>query len=107
MWELHNQRPLPPSTVLDGVEHLCCNPACVNPWHLSFSTQRQNIKTSLLADRPNVCRRKLSNEDVREIRLLREQGEYMNELAAQFRVHKSTIQRILSKTKNRGHTYLS
>lgn len=103
MWELHNQQSLPPRSLFYVVEHLCSNPQCVNPWHLSYSTQRQNVKTALIADRPGMCRRKLSNEDVRQIRLLRQTGKRLKVLAEQFDVSVTAIKNILYR---KTHTYL-
>ncbi len=58
MWERHNG-PVPPGLILD---HLCRNPACVNPEHLEPVTHTENVRRGKAA--------KLTVEQVREIRAL-------------------------------------
>lgn len=50
--------PIPPGLVLD---HLCRNPACVNPEHLEPVTDRENLRRgmgpSMVTFRTNRCKR--------------------------------------------------
>ena len=39
-WEAHNAMPIPPGMV---VRHICDQPQCVNPFHLTVGTHQQNM----------------------------------------------------------------
>jgi hypothetical protein len=93
-WELHNG-PIP-----EGMEilHNCPegdNPACVNPAHLRVGTHAENMADTVIKGQAvkgeQVSISKLTEESVREIRRLLNQGNSLAKLAAQFHVGHSTI----------------
>lgn len=100
-WELKNG-PIP-----DGlcVCHRCDNTLCCNVDHLFVGTQKENIGDAARKNR--MCRNgapkrfgkdnhncKLSNEDVAEIRKMRESGETIIRIAQTFNINNSTVSRI-------------
>ncbi len=118
-WELHNG-PIP-----DGlfVCHHCDNPPCVNPTHLFLGTKVDNARDMAAKGRhafqqhperaargekngshthPECLprgehhhRAKLTDDDVRAIRMLRNAGHTMPSLATQFGVTLGTIKRVV------------
>jgi hypothetical protein len=70
--------------------HSCGNRACVNPRHVRWATQAENMADRWLHGTVPV---KLTDEQVVEIRSLKGRIGQVP-LAARFGVHKSTIQRI-------------
>lgn len=74
------QGAIPAGAVLD---HLCRQPACVNPAHLEPVTQAENVRRSPLA--------KLCQEQVDEIRLLFADGGRDVEIASMFGVSRACI----------------
>ncbi len=92
-WELHNG-PIP-----DGlcVLHKCDTPPCVNPDHLFLGTQKDNIQDAFKKGRLFIPKgednkqSKLKNEDIIEIRKLREQGYTQVLLGKMFGVRHTTI----------------
>jgi len=77
------------------VLHICNNPRCVNPMHLYVGTYSDNNQDTIRDGRSP--HRKLSDEEVREIRKLYSEGGITHrKLAAEFDVHKSSISSILS-----------
>lgn len=68
------------------IDHLCRNRSCINPNHLEQVTPEENTRrgltTSLTADTVAIIKTRLCDGDRRA------------DLAADFGVHKSTIQRI-------------
>lgn len=71
--------PIPVGLHLD---HLCRNPACVNPDHLEPVTNAENCRRG--------ARAILTHEKVAEMRRRRAAGELVDVLAADFGVHKNT-----------------
>jgi hypothetical protein len=84
------------------VMHKCDHPYCVNPDHLSLGTQKDNMSDMRSKGRePDFLGEKnpsskLTADDVREIRRLRQTGMTQPQLAAQFKVIQQTISSILN-----------
>lgn len=108
MFEIH-YGPVPEG---DNVLHRCDNPPCVNPGHLFSGTQKQNmddmwakgrqqeyVDQPLGSKHPNA---KLLENDVLELRRLRESGSTYKSLAERFGISKSTVADIVSR-KNWRH----
>ena len=76
----------------EEVMHLCDNPKCINPKHLQSGNRQLNV-----ADRSKKHRSrsmKLSDQDVREIRVLISQGISKSIIATQYDINASQIYRI-------------
>jgi hypothetical protein len=92
------------------VMHTCDNPECCNPAHLQAGTQQKNIADMHAKGRAGDCRNfgekhgmaKLSDTDVRCIRLLRSCGAIQQHLADAFGVRQNQISRIV-RSENRAH----
>jgi len=78
------------------VRHTCENKHCFNPDHLLLGTQLDNMLDEVRKGKVG----KLTEEDVRRIRVLRAEGKAQYELALQFNVSESAISKLLS-----GETY--
>jgi len=65
------------------LDHLCANPACVNPDHLEPVTHAENCRRGLRA--------KLNHKVVSEIKTLRTKGMTKTALARKFKVERHTI----------------
>ena len=52
-WEAHNAMPIPPGMV---VRHICDQPQCVNPFHLTVGTHQQNMTDRHNRPRPKKTR---------------------------------------------------
>lgn len=109
------------TTIPEGliVRHMCDNPSCVNPDHLELGTQRDNMNDMTERNRqakgdksgarlhPEKVARgdkhysaKLTEDDVKEILILRDFDFTQTELAKRFNVSQATIGYIL-----RGDTW--
>lgn len=93
-WELENG-PVPKGLF---VLHECDNPVCINPAHLHPGTPKRNVEEMQSRGRVAVGAKlphtKLSEMDVREVRLMLERGALQREIAEQFGVHRITISQI-------------
>ena len=81
------------------VLHRCDNPLCVNPAHLFLGTNADNMRDMVTKGRGRKERleRKLTAEQVREIRARFKNGESTNSLAAEFGVSGSNITHITQR----------
>lgn len=82
--------------------HSCDNPPCVNPDHLRAGTAADNAHDKVERERSargvGNAAAKLTEADVREIRLLRAKGHTYGQLASRFQVGTSTIGRVVKRT---------
>lgn len=96
-WMLHHGQPIPDGLV---VMHLCDNPRCVNPAHLSIGTQLDNVRDQIARGRSRRCTGSshalstLTADDVATIRRRSAGGEMRVTLAREFKVSATTIWRI-------------
>lgn len=89
------------------VLHECDTPNCVNPAHLSLGTHLDNMKDMLSKGRAGwqkgvLPHRKLTDDDVREIKKRIKNGERNGDLARFFGVSPNTISGI-THGRNRRH----
>jgi hypothetical protein len=90
---------------IDGryVLHTCDNRLCVNPKHLYFGTQTQNmidrVNHGTVIRGEQVKGSKLTKVQVMEIISAKKNGENTEELARQYGVHKHHINRIARGTR--------
>lgn len=90
-WELTNG-PIPEGMV---VMHLCDNPPCVNPAHLSIGTHRENAADKITKGRQRPGRlAKLTPEAVREIRVKLAAGATRAALGREYSISATTITKI-------------
>lgn len=95
-YELHNG-PIP-----DGLEvlHECDNPPCVNPAHLFLGTHQDNMDDMHSKDRHNAAKgesvggAKLTEDQVRQIRQRRTNGETGVTLAKEYGVSAAVISKV-------------
>jgi len=92
VWELIN------GPIKEGlcVCHTCDNPSCCNPSHLFLGTQEDNIHDMMHKGR-HVGHKKLTEDQVREIKTKLGEGQSCKALAKEYKVSQSTISMI-----NRG-----
>ena len=85
------------------VLHSCDNPSCCNPAHLRIGTHQDNMNDMHNRNRANKARgerasgAKLTEQDVHDIRHLRNQGLTLAELADRFSVTNVAIHRIVHR----------
>ena len=80
------------------VLHECDNPSCVNPDHLRVGTANDNTQDMIAKGRAKlVTRAKVSPEQVREIRTMRERGMMTKDIGERFGVSGSTVTNICNR----------
>lgn len=83
------------------VLHRCDNPTCVSPDHLFAGSAGDNMADKKAKGRQlkgeQIHQAKLTESDVREIRLLRESGSTLLSIAIKFEVTEGLISRICSR----------
>jgi len=83
------------------VLHRCDNPPCVNPKHLFLGTVADNNEDKRLKKRQtfgaNVNTAKLTESQVKEIRVLRQSGQHLKPIAKLYRVTHQLISQICRK----------
>lgn len=86
-WMLHNQQSLPKHDHYCQIRHLCDVSLCVNPWHLARGTPQQNMDDKVAAGHASSLpgeqngMASLTEDEVRQIRLLRQQGTPYKKIA--------------------------
>ena len=90
------------------VMHACDNPLCINPKHLFAGTPESNLLDKLLKQRQakgeHNGRAKLTEGDVKEIRLMRK--VYLcsyKQIENRFDISRTTVWRVLSETNWRSN----
>jgi len=82
------------------IRHTCDVRVCVNPNHLIIGTLKDNINDMVERNRQakgiNCCNTKLTEDDIREIRIFRGFGFKYDKLANMYGVDKTTIGRIIT-----------
>ena len=77
------------------VMHTCDNPLCINPKHLKIGTHADNYSDMMEKGRnvrgQGLWTAKLTENDVKDIRIARLQNESYGELAKRYSVTKATI----------------
>lgn len=99
------------------VLHRCDNPPCCNPAHLFLGTHADNLRDCVSKGRnfaavyPHLIARgeahqnsKLTDNDVRRIRMLANAGELHRVIAKQFGVNRSTVTQIAAR---KGWTHIA
>jgi len=83
------------------VLHKCDNPLCVNPFHLALGTHQDNMddcsKKGRQAKGEKINFAKLTEREVRTIRLLYVRGETQKQIAQLFKVHQTTIHYVMKR----------
>ena len=103
-FELHGGK-LPPNM---RVLHKCDNPSCVNPAHIYAGSQSENVRDAwkrsgrvpagfcLMVGEDNY-RAKLTDEKVRQIRSLADEGFRHEDIAVGFGVHQTTVSAVVRR----------
>jgi hypothetical protein len=74
--------------------HRCDNTKCANPYHLFIGSQKDNIEDAGLKGKMG---KKLTKEDVWDIRRLHSNGEMMSYIATWYKVDFTTVKRIVKR----------
>ncbi len=107
-WEITHGNPVPSDMV---IRHTCDNPLCVNPQHLLLGTRKDSVNVAIASGALKVKvkegrkfsdefnpSRKLTQEEVEEIRSRYEKGDvFQRELAREYGVSRANISLIIRK----------
>jgi hypothetical protein len=86
----------PPSDM--HVEHTCDNTSCVNPDHLFLATPAANLQDSIDKGRFYTTGKKLTKDDVRQMRRLYQTGNYTQvDMADKFSISVRHARAVLNK----------
>jgi HNH endonuclease len=85
--------PIPPDM---DVCHTCDNPPCCNPAHLFLGTHAENMADKASKGRAS---KKLTEDDVREIRRIRAADSTLVTIAQQFSITETMVSRIVRRLK--------
>jgi hypothetical protein len=77
--------------------HVCDNGECCNPMHLWAGTMRENTEDMLVKGRARGPQRKVSAEQVRELRRRHAAGERQYHLAAEFGISRGHVSEIIHR----------
>lgn len=91
--ELHLGRPLKKGYVAAHTPITCHNRACVNPAHLREATYRENALDRKLDG--TIIRRSVSDEQIRKIRMLSEEGVHYTKIAKYLNVKADKVFQVL------------
>jgi hypothetical protein len=97
LWLAHRYSYMMHKGALDNllVLHKCDNPACINPDHLFLGTHADNMRDMVNKGRNQVVNRKLTDEQVKDIKgLLISNSKTLTAIAAMYNMHLRSIQRI-------------
>ena len=78
------------------IRHTCDNPKCCNPHHLKAGTHQENMddrSRRMRTAKPSLGYRKLSNEQLAELKIKRSQGYTIQQIATHFKISTSTASR--------------
>lgn len=85
----------------DGLDtlHSCDRPECVNPKHLRFGTRAENVAEMVERGRSSRPAQRLTDEQVREIRVRRANGARQMDLAQQYGISNGWVSGIVRGIK--------
>jgi len=95
-WEWANNKSIPDGCIIC---HSCDNPSCVNPEHLRADSVQSNVNDRVERNRSakgkNNGQARLTEKDVKDIKVLRNKGWTEKAIADLYDVSRSTISHIL------------
>ena len=80
-------------TIPQGIQvcHLCDNPACCNPLHFVLGTNQDNVNHKMQRGRFCPKQTRFTQEQLNEMKHLRELGVSRDRIAVAFGCHKTTV----------------
>jgi hypothetical protein len=100
---LHTNKPAPEKKV---VMHKCDNPICVNPHHLSYGTQLENVRDKIEKNRHNYNKTKIDeNTRYAIIKRYNELGDYrhlISDLVREFNIERRKLKLLIDKERIRN-----
>jgi hypothetical protein len=100
---LHTNEPAPDKKV---VMHKCDNPVCVNPHHLSYGTQLENVRDKIEKKRHNNNKTKIDeNTRYAIIKRYNELGDYrhlISDLVKEFNIERRKLKLVIDKERIRN-----